>query len=126
MLAGMGLEGLLDLGSRVSFFRRVLEGAGTHVKFSSEWMAEAFLNTTGGDPQALLLLLDCFPAIPKAALDGFDMPIMVLTGSEDHDNGSARALADALPDAKLVEIPGNHMSSVVHKAMGDALVDWFG
>jgi pimeloyl-ACP methyl ester carboxylesterase len=126
MLAGMGLEGLLDLGGRVSFFRRVLEDAGAHIKFSGEWMAEAFLKTTGGDPRALLLLLDCFPAIPRAALDGFDMPVMVLTGIDDHDNGSARALADALPDAKLVEIPGNHMSAVTQSALGDALVDWFG
>jgi len=126
MLAGMGLEGLLDLNTRASFFRSVLEGRGTHVKFSSEWMAEAFLKTTGGDPQALLLLMDCFPSIPRAALDGFDMPIMVLTGREDQDNGSAQALADALPKATLVEVPGNHMSAVTMPEMGDAIADWFG
>lgn len=126
MLAGMGLEGLLDLGSRAGFFRKVLEGAGSHAKFSGEWMAEAFLKTTGGDPQALLLLLDCFPAVPKEALASFDLPIMVLSGTDDHDNGSARALAEALPDARLVEIPGNHMSAVTQKTLGDALVDWFG
>lgn len=126
MLAGMGLEGLLDLGSRASFFRKVLEDRGKHVKFSGEWMAEAFLKTTGGDPQALLLLMNCFPAIPRSALAGFDMPIMVLTGSDDHDNGSAAALADALPDARLVEVPGNHMSVVTMPEFGDAVAGWFG
>lgn len=125
MLAGMGLEGLLDLGSRASFFRKVLEDRGTHVKFSSEWMAEAFLRTTGGDPEALLLLMDCFPAIPRSALDGFDLPVMVLTGSEDHDNGSAAALAGSLPDARLVEVPGNHMSAVTAPEFGDVIADWF-
>lgn len=35
MLAGMGLDGLLDVGNRADFFRRVIEGAGTHTKFSS-------------------------------------------------------------------------------------------
>ncbi|RYI85881.1 MAG: alpha/beta fold hydrolase, partial [Acetobacteraceae bacterium] len=45
MLAGMGLEGLLDLANRADFFRKVLEGAGTHEKYSPEWMAEAFLKT---------------------------------------------------------------------------------
>ncbi len=125
MLAGMGLEGLLDLGGRVGFFRRVLEGAGTHVKFSSEWMAEAFLRTTGGDPQALLLLLDHFPAIPQSALAGFDMPILVITGSEDHDNGSSKALADELPNATLAEAPGNHMSVVTAPELGDAMAVWF-
>jgi pimeloyl-ACP methyl ester carboxylesterase len=126
MLSGVGLEGLLDLGSRVDFFRAVLENAGSHVKFSGEWMAEAFLKSTGGDPEALLLLLDCFPAIPQSALATFDMPIMVLNGKDDQDNGSAQALTDALPHASLVEIPGNHMSAVTQKALGDALVDWFG
>ena len=41
------------------------------------------------------------------------MPTLVLTGAEDHDNGSAEALADALPErANIVEVPGNHMSAV--------------
>jgi pimeloyl-ACP methyl ester carboxylesterase len=125
MLSGVGLEGLLDLGTRVRFFRNVLENAGNHIKFSGEWMAEAFLKTTGGDPKALLLLLDCFPAIRESALATFDMPIMVLNGKDDQDNGSAQALVNALPHATLVEIPGNHMSAVTQKALGDALVDWF-
>jgi len=125
MLAGMGLEGLLDLADRAAFFRRVLEGAGTHVKFSSEWMAEAFLKTTGGDPKALLLLMNCFPSVPREALSTFDMPIMVLIGAQDHDNGSARALAEALPDATYVEVPGNHMSAVTLPDLGDAVARWF-
>jgi pimeloyl-ACP methyl ester carboxylesterase len=125
MLAGMGLEGLLDLKNRADFFRRVLEGADTHEKFSSAWMAEAFLKTTGGDAKALLLLLDCFPAVAREALAGFSMPILVLTGAQDNDNGSARALADAIPHATYAEVPGNHMSSVTQPDMGDALARWF-
>jgi pimeloyl-ACP methyl ester carboxylesterase len=125
MLAGMGLEGLLDLANRADFFRRVLENAGTHEKFSSEWMAEAFLKTTGGDPKALLLLMDSFPAVPRAALSTFDVPIMVLTGAQDNDNGSARALAEAIPGAVYVEVPGNHMSAVTMPDLGDAIARWF-
>lgn len=125
LLAGMGLEGLIDLGNRAGFFRTVLEGIGTHKKFSPEYMAEAFLKTTRGDPQALLLLLDHFPRIQRNALTELAMPILVLTGSEDHDNGSARALADLLPNAGYVEIPGNHMSCVTLPEMGDAIAAWF-
>ncbi|ABQ69022.1 alpha/beta hydrolase [Rhizorhabdus wittichii DC-6] len=125
LLAGMGLEGLLDLGGRVAFFRKVLEGVGTHPKFSPEWMAEGFLKTTGGDARALLLLLDNFPKIARASLADLAMPILVLTGSEDNDNGSARALAAALPNAGFVEVPGNHMSAVTLPQLGDAIADWF-
>lgn len=125
MLAGMGLEGLLDLGGRVSFFRKVLEGRGTHAKFSPEWMAEGFLKTTGGDAEALLLLLDNFPTIARASLADLSMPILVLTGADDNDNGSARALAAALPNAGFVEVPGNHMSAVTLPQLGDAIAAWF-
>lgn len=125
MIAGMGLEGLLDLTNRAEFFRRVLEGTGTHERFSSEWMAEAFLKTTGGDPKALLLLVNSFPAVPRAALATFEMPIMVLSGAQDADNGSARALAEALPNATYVEVAGNHMSAVTLSELGDAMTRWF-
>lgn len=125
MIAGMGLEGLLDLTNRAEFFRRVLSGTGTHPRFSPEWMAEAFLKTTGGDAKALLLLVDNFPRVPRAAFSAFDMPVMVLTGAQDADNGSARALAEALPNATYVEIPGNHMSAVTLPDLGDALARWF-
>lgn len=125
MLAGMGLEGLLDLANRADFFRRVLEGAGTHEKFSSEWMAEAFLKTTGGDPKALLLLMNSFPSVPREALAAFGLPLLVLTGAQDSDNGSALALAEALPDAVYVEVPGNHMSAVTLPDLGDAVARWF-
>ena len=125
MLAGMGLEGLLELANRADFFRQVLEGAGSHDKYSPAWMAEAFLKTTKGDPVSLLLLLDHFPSIPRAALIELDMPILVLTGKDDDDNGSARALADALPNAAYVAVPGNHMSAVTLPEMGDAIADWF-
>jgi pimeloyl-ACP methyl ester carboxylesterase len=125
MLAGMGLEGLLDLANRADFFRHVLAGAGTHEKFSSEWMAEAFLKTTGGDPKALLLLMNSFPSVPRAALAAFVLPVLVLTGAQDNDNGSALALAEALPDAAYVEVPGNHMSAVTLPDLGDAIARWF-
>ncbi|MGE4064908.1 MAG: alpha/beta fold hydrolase [Rhodospirillaceae bacterium] len=125
MIAGMGLEGLLDLTHRADFFRKVLSGAGTHEKFSSEWMAEAFLKTTGGDPKALLLLVESFPRVPREALGTFDMPVMVLTGAQDRDNGSARALADALPNATYIEVPGNHMSAVTLPDLGAAMAQWF-
>jgi len=125
MLAGMGLEGLLGFADRAEFFRGVLEGAGTHEKFSSAWMAEAFLKTTGGDPKALLLLMDSFPAIGRAELTNFGMPVMVLCGAQDHDNGSAQALAEALPQAELVEVPGNHMTAVTQPYLGDAMARWF-
>ena len=121
VLSGMGLEGLLDTGRRAAHFRRILTNLGSFERGSSEWMAEAFLKTTGGDPVALLGILDTFVDTSRAELAGIAQPVLVLAGEDDDDNGSHRALADLLPDARLVETPGNHMSAVVKKELGDAI-----
>lgn len=121
IVAGMGIDGMLDTGRRTEHFRRILQGLGTHERGSPEWMAEAFLKTTGGDPQALLPLLDSFVDTREAELRGIDIPTLVVSGAEDRDNGSAEELAALLPRGRYVEVPGNHMSAVTKPELGQAL-----
>jgi pimeloyl-ACP methyl ester carboxylesterase len=124
VIAGMGLEGLLETGRRSDHFKKILTGLGSHARGSPEWMAEAFLKTTGGDPKALLPLLDSFVDTSEQMLRSISMPTLVLSGAEDHDNGSAEALARLLPDARLAEVPGNHMSAVTRPDLGRAIADF--
>jgi pimeloyl-ACP methyl ester carboxylesterase len=124
VISGMGLQGLLDTGRRSEHFKHVLRRLGTHARGSPEWMAEAFLKTTGGDPEALLPLLDSFVDTREAELRAIDAPTLVLSGAEDHDNGSAAALAGLLPNGEHVEVPGNHMSAVTKPELGVALADF--
>ena len=121
VLSGMGLEGLLDTGRRAAHFRRILTNLGSFERGSPEWMAEAFLKTTGGDPVALLGILDTFVDTTREELGRIAQPVLVLAGEEDDDNGSHAALLELLPDARLVETPGNHMSAVVKRELGDAI-----
>ena len=124
IVSGMGLQGLIDTGRRSEHFKHVLRGLGSHERGSPAWLAEAFLKTTGGDPEALLPLLDSFVDTTEAELRGVDMPTLVLSGADDHDNGSASALAERLPDARFVEVPGNHMSAVTRPELGRAIADF--
>jgi pimeloyl-ACP methyl ester carboxylesterase len=124
VVAGMGLRGLLHTGSRSGHFRKVLTGMGSHRQGSSEWLAEAFLKTTGGDPQALLPLLASFVDSSEAALRAIRAPTLVLSGTEDQDNGPAEELARLLPEARFVEVPGNHMSAVTRPELGRAVADF--
>lgn len=124
VISGMGLQGLLETGRRSRHFKHVLRGLGTHPRGSPEWLAEAFLKTTGGDPQALLPLLDSFVDTSEAELRAIDVPALIVSGAEDDDNGSAQALAELLPDAAYVEVPGNHMSAVTKPELGRALADF--
>lgn len=126
ILSGMGLEGLIGTSGRAAHFRHILTNLGSFARGTPEWNAEAFLKTTGGDPAALIHILDTFTDTPAAAIGAIAMPTLVLCGVEDRDNGSAPALAEALPHGALVEIPGGHMSAVVKRELGDALAAWLG
>ncbi len=124
VISGMGLQGLTDTGGRGTYFRHVLGNLGSFARGSSEWMTEAFLKTTGGDPVALLHILDTFVDTPQDMIAAIGQPTLVASGAEDQDNGSSQALADLIPDGRYVEVPGNHMSAVVRKELGAAIADF--
>ncbi len=121
VFSGMGLEGLLDTGRRAGHFRHILTNLGKHERGTPEWLAEAFLKTTKGDPVALLGILDTFADTPREVLERVAQPALVVCGAEDFDNGSAAALAELLPDGRYVEVPGGHMSSVTKPELGRAI-----
>ena len=124
LLGGMGLAGMLDAEARAEHFRRILTGLGSFERGSPQWLAEAFLKTTGGDPAALLPLLDSFVDTGEAELAAIRTDCLVLSGTEDHDNGSAQALAARLPAARYAGLPGTHMSVVTRPEFGAAVADF--
>ena len=124
IFSGMGLEGLTHTSRRAGHFRNILTNLGQHERGSGAWMAEAFLKTTGGDPVALLGILDTFVDTPLTEIQAFAQPALVVNGVDDDDNGSAAALAETLPNARYVEVPGNHMSCVVKPELGQAIADF--
>jgi pimeloyl-ACP methyl ester carboxylesterase len=126
IIAGMGLEGITDTGERGAYFRNILTNLGTFESGSAQWMAEAFLKTVGGDPVALLHILDTFVDTPIETLEQFRTQALVLVGVEDDDNGSGQALARAIPQARYVEIAGNHMSAVTKPELGAAIAEFLG
>ena len=121
VLCGMGLDGILNTQGRGGYFRNVLTNLGSFQRGSSEWMTEAFLKTTGGDPKALLLILQTFADTSRAELEAIDCPVLIVTGEDDDDNGSGEALAGFIPGARFRSIPGNHMSAVIKPELGDAI-----
>lgn len=124
ILSGMGLEGITDTHARAEYFRTVLSNLGNHERNSPEWFAEAFLKTTGGDPVALLGIINTFVSTPQSTLQTFTWPTLCLNGADDEDNGSGAALAEVLPNGRHVEIPGNHMSAVTKPDLGRAMADF--
>jgi pimeloyl-ACP methyl ester carboxylesterase len=66
----------------------------------------------------MLQLLDSGVDTPPEALAMIGMPVLVVAGAEDDDNGPAEALAAALPRGQAARVPGNHMSAVARPDLG--------
>jgi pimeloyl-ACP methyl ester carboxylesterase len=126
IVAGAGWEGIVNTAGRGAHFRHILTNLGTFERGSADWMAEAFLKTVGGDPVALLHVLDTFVDTPWKDLGRIETPTLVLMGSDDHDTGSGEDLAAALPHGRYAVIPGNHMSAVTKPELGTAIADFLG
>jgi pimeloyl-ACP methyl ester carboxylesterase len=107
----------------VTTCRRILTNLGTFERGSLEWKAEGFLKSIGGDPLALLHVLDTSVATPREALARIGMPTLVLVGSED--DRSAEALAVALPDGRYAVVPGDHITAVTKPALLGAAIAEF-
>jgi len=124
ILAGMGLEGLTGWLRRKDFFLDAIDLADTASRGDPHWLAIQFMKTMKIDREAARLLLPTFTDAKNEWLAAFTMPTLVLCGTEDQDNGSAGKLADALPNAEYVGVPGTHMSSVTKPEFGAALAEF--
>jgi pimeloyl-ACP methyl ester carboxylesterase len=124
ILAGMGLEGLSDWGRRRDFFLSVIKDRDIIKHGDPRWLSVQFMKTMKVDTVAATLLLNSFGNFDPAVLRTVEVPMLVLCGTEDRDNGSPEALVDLLPNAKLAEVPGTHMGSVTQKSLGEAIADF--
>lgn len=124
VLGGMGLEGLAGWARRSAHFIDAIDRFGTIKRGEPAFLAQAFMKTMKVDRVAARLLLGSVDDTPADALAGITMPTLVVCGADDQDNGSATALAEALPNAVYAEVPGTHMSSVTHHQLGEAIVDF--
>lgn len=126
VVAGVGLEGLLDTDYRRDRFRHVLTHLGTFPVGSPDWEAEAFLRRTGGDPVALLHLLGTSVDTSREELARVEVETLLLMGAQDRDHGSAEDLAALLPKGRCATVPGTHMSVVPKPAFGAAIAEFLG
>ncbi len=124
VLAGMGLNGIVGSKLRSDFFLDAIANRDSVEQGTPAWMAVQFMKTTGTDPEAVAHVLRVQQTTEAAALARIDMPVLVVCGVDDDDNGSAPDLAAALPDGRYVGIPGNHMSSVTRPELGTAIRDF--
>jgi pimeloyl-ACP methyl ester carboxylesterase len=111
IVGGQGLEAIIHTVGRGGQFRHVLTHFGTFDPGSPEQATEDWVTAGGGDPAALVLVLDTFVDTPPAELARITVPTLVLTGAEDAHNDTAEALAGALANGRYIMLPGNHYTA---------------
>jgi pimeloyl-ACP methyl ester carboxylesterase len=124
IVAGMGLEGILHATDRGGRFRHILNNRGSFPFGSPEWKSEAFLNKIGGDPVALLHVLDTAVDTTPEQLSRIEQPTLVAVGQDDERRESAQALAAALPDGHYTLLPGDHTAAIRSPQLGSAIAEF--
>lgn len=126
IVGGMGTAGLGEWEKRSAYFKRVIDEFENIPRGDPAYFSMQFLKSQVVDRIAARMLLDTMPDLDLAKLANITIPALVVCGDEDRDNGSAEELAQLLPDATYVEVPGTHMGSVTKPDLGQAMADWLG
>jgi len=110
-------QGLAAVSSAVNggTNRRVLTALANGDTFdprSPDAEAAHWITYLGGDPRALLQVLDSLIATPDEALRQVQTPTLIVVGNQDHAHASAEALAAVLPNARFTRVPGDHWSAL--------------
>lgn len=121
-LGGMGDSGILGSEKRGAYFRDVIT-SGEKSAFPQAGQVVATMMKQGGlKPQAMLNVLAAQTPTSAEDLAKIQTPILVVSGRDDDDNGSAEKLAALLPHAQAQRVPGNHLSAVAAPELAQAFV----
>ncbi|MGK2286595.1 alpha/beta fold hydrolase [Pedomonas sp. V897] len=124
ILAGMGAAGITDAGPRIRWFVETIRNRDTARPLTPEGRVARFLKSTGTNPEAAIHVLQSHVDTPPETLATLDLPVLVLAGRDDDDNGSAADLAGYIPGARFAEVPGDHMSAITKPEFGAAIADF--
>ena len=123
VIGGQGLDAVLHAASRGERYRKVFGafGTGAFEPGTPERAIEDGVRAANGDPEALLLALKSFVNTTREELAAVTVPVLVLTGTDDGHNQTAKALAEALPHGQYTELPGDHFTAMTSPEFESAL-----
>lgn len=124
VLGGMGLSGLLESTGRRDWFVDTIRRREEPDQTPAQQTVTRFIKATRSNPEAAVLALLSQVDSRADDLARLALPVLVVCGEADQDNGSAPDLAAAIPGATLAIVPGTHMSVIVAPAFAAAIADF--
>ncbi|GAB3775197.1 alpha/beta hydrolase [Spirosoma horti] len=86
-------------------FHEALIKPGSHPELQP---AIDYAKKSGADTVVLARLQEFQPVTTRAELGKIKVPVLVVNGDQDKDNGDPQTLVDAIPGSRLVIVPGDH------------------
>lgn len=127
-MQGLLLGGIGDTAAdewnmdRNTGFRAALEAAIAGEDTPAAKTMRARAAATGSTLEGYLGSLSSRLYTGRDLLETFDVPVLVLTGDQDTDNGSGPALAEIIPGARYEPLTGTHISAVGDPALPEAII----
>lgn len=126
VIGGLGDSGAADPEPRAIAFRDWLSRGEAAENAEAGRVVQAMMEQRGLSRTAMVAVCDSWLATPPEALAQIDVPILVVSGARDEDNGSAEGLAALLPRARALRTPGSHLSAVAKPEFTAAIADFLG
>jgi pimeloyl-ACP methyl ester carboxylesterase len=126
VVAGQGLAAVTNTAPR-GRYRRVLTALlnGDAIEPSSpDAETASWITRLGGDPQALLRVLDSLVPTTHAEIRQISTPTLVVVGDEDRTHVSADALGSMLPQGQFSRVPGDHWTALTGPELATTIVEF--
>ena len=102
-------------------FHEALTKPGSHPELQP---AIDYAKKSGADTVVLARLQEFQPVTSRAELGKIKVPLLVVNGDQDKDNGDPQTLVDAVPGSKLVIVPGDHGGAMRTPEFAKAVVEF--
>ncbi len=126
VLAGLGANMIHGVGDPRPIAAALLAGDVSEVSDPNARAFRVFADQTESDRRALAAcIMASRDRIPAAELGALTVPALVAVGAEDAIAGPAQPLADAIPGAKVLNIPGrDHMKAVGDRVFKEGVLEF--
>ncbi|WP_350292107.1 alpha/beta hydrolase [uncultured Croceitalea sp.] len=118
VLGGMGIDFTNPDWDRRHMFAAAFVGKTT----TETRGAVVYAKSIGADLRSLHLQQKHQPVTSKEALGSISAKVLVIAGDEDTDNGDPKALQEAIPNAELQLVPGEHNGTYKTAAFGEVIL----
>ncbi len=121
VMGGMGTDFTNpDWPRRIMFYHAMRGDSVPELQGAVDYVKQQHL-----DMLALAYLQRSQPSTSKEVLSKVKIPVLVICGDKDSDNGSAADLAKLLPNAELATVPGDHNHASATAEFSNAVKAFF-